>query len=1441
MNQRIALIVTTIGLALSLLIPLGTVLAGTPIANDDHITVAEGGTATLLTSGDDSVLDNDTDPVITHTLSVDDIVTAPNFATIILRTDGTFSYEHNDSENFADSFEYRVCDDDTVPACSTAMVNVTITAVNDNVPSISNQTFAVNENSSNGTAVGTIVATDGDITDTLSFSVTGGTGQTAFAVASNGNITVQDSAQLDREITPSFTLNVQVQDLALQTDAATITVNLNDINEPPTAVDDTSATNEDSQLTVNSPGVLNNDTDPEGDTLRVTSANTVSVLGAVVNVTTNFPGNGSYTYNPINSATIQALAAGEVITDSFTYTASDNISGSDNATVSIAVTGQNDAPTFTSNPITAINEDNLYSYDVVATDIDNSDIVSLTITVKPDWLTVVHGLAGEATLTGTPTNEDVGLHGVTIEARDLSGATTTQSFTIQVINVNDAPILDNTGNMTLPDINEDFQTSNGSLVASIIASAGSDRITDVDIGAAEGIAVIGVDDTNGFWQFSTNNGGTWSDFGAVADGSAVLLNNVARIRYVPNLDYSGPAGNLTFRAWDLTTGSNGNTGANASINGGTTAFSLATETATLTVLAVNDAPVLDNSGTMVLPDINEDDILSVGERVSNIISSGGPDPITDTDPLAVEGIAVIGADTSGGIWEFSTNGGGTWTAFGNVSNTKATLLNSNARIRFVPNINFNGPSGDITFRAWDRTSGSNGSTGVNASINGGITAFSEAEATASLNVISINDIPEIDLNGILVQETGFESTFTANGGPVSIVSPDISVVDADHLTLTHTIVTITNARDGAAETLAVSTSGTDITAAYNSSSNALTLSGVDTLENYQKVLATITYNNTAQDPDDRQRIIHFVLNDSIDDSLPAVATVNIMKPHITLVVTPNTQTIGSGQAAQFNVAITNDGNVDLINLETFSQIDDCAKDYQTLDISETKSFTCERLDVLETFNHTVSASAEDPLGGTVVDNTTVTVIVENPNIRAAVTVVTPTVIKNGTATFNVVIRNPSNLVTLENVEVTNDIVTNCDREIGTLTPNDNFSYTCTQSNIAEIFTNELTVTGENASNGAVVSDVFFFSVDVLELDVTITPNPDEIFETGEIVNFTVEVANESSKEVTLTSLNTDAFGNITTLPNSDCVTGETLQEDGGTYTCVFSTTVFGPPPTYAVELTAEAQDDTPLTVSATDMASITVIAVASDINVTVTADPITVLGPGSMVTYTVRIDNESELRAVTITTLQDSLLGSLHVLDGDCTIPANGIEIGTQSTYQCTYHAAFNAQAGDKETHIITAAGVDQDDSPVSGSDKVDIRSYALYQPVLMHNFRTVDEPNDVCGEAVPLLTNKAYSFGADDTTDWYVFELATTGNAIVEVTNFAPQFGQVVVYSFDGQNCNPIGQGGSRVVINNNGTIGTDKTVVLGNQPAGFYLIRVINDGAQNTGTNYNLFIDFS
>jgi len=179
--------------------------------------------------------------------------------------------------------------------------------------------------------------------------------------------------------------------------------------------------------------------------------------------------------------------------------------------------------------------------------------------------------------------------------------------TITIVSSNHAPLLDHTGDMYFTSINEDDTTNNGDLVVNLIASAGGDRITDADVGDPEGISVISVADTNGTWQYSINGGSNWMDFGVVSDTSAVLLGsgNNDRIRFVPNLNYQGITDpGIMFRAWDQTDGhDSGITGIDVSNNGGTTAYSTATESARITVNAVNDPPTVELADeTTTLPE-----------------------------------------------------------------------------------------------------------------------------------------------------------------------------------------------------------------------------------------------------------------------------------------------------------------------------------------------------------------------------------------------------------------------------------------------------------------------------------------------------------------------------------------------------------------------------------------------------------------------------------------------------------------------------------------------------------------------------------------------------------------------------------------------------------------------------------------------------------------------
>jgi VCBS repeat-containing protein len=111
------------------------------------------------------------------------------------------------------------------------------------------------------------------------------------------------------------------------------------VNNPPVAEDDIAITDENNQLIVAAPGVLNNDSDPDaGDTLTVTAVDTSGTVGAV----NAWDADGSFTYDP--NGQFEYLQAGNSTNDSFIYTVSDGNGGIDTAAVTITINGVNDPP-----------------------------------------------------------------------------------------------------------------------------------------------------------------------------------------------------------------------------------------------------------------------------------------------------------------------------------------------------------------------------------------------------------------------------------------------------------------------------------------------------------------------------------------------------------------------------------------------------------------------------------------------------------------------------------------------------------------------------------------------------------------------------------------------------------------------------------------------------------------------------------------------------------------------------------------------------------------------------------------------------------------------------------------------------------------------------------------------------------------------------------------
>ena len=208
-----------------------------------------------------------------------------------------------------------------------------------------------------------VEATDVD-DDALTYSLSGASD---FVIDDTGQIQVAPGVTLDRENTPSYQVTVTATDRLNASDTIAVTINLDNVNDPPVAESDTATTNEDMSVNID---VLDNDTDPDTDRARLR----VSVLTQPLNGTARAQSDQTITYTP------NANFAGP---NSFTYRVSDGRL-TDDGSVSVTVVAVNDAPTFPSPtaarsvPEDAEADDNVGA-PVTAMDVDDGDTLRYSL------------------------------------------------------------------------------------------------------------------------------------------------------------------------------------------------------------------------------------------------------------------------------------------------------------------------------------------------------------------------------------------------------------------------------------------------------------------------------------------------------------------------------------------------------------------------------------------------------------------------------------------------------------------------------------------------------------------------------------------------------------------------------------------------------------------------------------------------------------------------------------------------------------------------------------------------------------------------------------------------------------------------------------------------------------------------------------------------------
>ena len=369
-----------------------------PDAVDDAVSTNEETAITI------DVLANDTDPD-GDALRITGTSTATNGTVQIV--DNKIVYTPIKDFVGQDTFTYTITDDNG--GTDTATVTVVVNNVND-APDAVDDTFSTNEE----TAITLDVLANDTDPDGDALRITG------TSTATNGTVQIVNNKIVYtpiKDFVGQDTFTYTITDDNGGTDTATVTVVVNNVNDAPDAVDDTFSTREETAITID---VLANDTDPDGDALRITGTSTAT--NGTVQIVDN-----KIVYTPIKDFVGQ---------DTFTYTITDDNGGTDTATVTVVVNNVNDAPdavddTFSTNEETAI------TLDVLANDTDpDGDALRITgtSTATNGTVQIVNNK-----IVYTPIKDFVGQDTFTYTITDDNGGTDTATVTVVVNNVNDAP------------------------------------------------------------------------------------------------------------------------------------------------------------------------------------------------------------------------------------------------------------------------------------------------------------------------------------------------------------------------------------------------------------------------------------------------------------------------------------------------------------------------------------------------------------------------------------------------------------------------------------------------------------------------------------------------------------------------------------------------------------------------------------------------------------------------------------------------------------------------------------------------------------------------------------------------------------------------------------------------------------------------------------------
>jgi len=419
---------------------------------------------------------------------------------------------------------------------TTQTVTVNLTNLNDNTPVLADSTISRAEGSSL-TAL-TLSATDVDVSDTLSYNISGGDSGSFNIDENTGVVTFKNAPNFETK--SSYTFTATVSDGTNQ-DTATITINITDGNEAPVLNNAVISRTEDSSLTAITLSATDVDV---GDTLSY------SISGGEA---------GSFNIDNSTGVVTFKVAPDYETKSSYTFTATaSDGTNQDTATIIINITDLNDhTPVLNDSTISVPESSSLGAITLSATDVDVSDTLSYSISGGDSGSFNIDGNTGVVTFKVAPDYETKSSYTFTATVSDG----TNQNTATIIINITGGvgvPILDATTinvpeNTKMATLLGSYNTGNAQDI--VLSSDGSKAyIADydnglriVDISNPSSPSLLALLDTAGYaYDITLSSDGTKA---FIADGSNGLvivdISNPSSPSTIATFDTNGEAYGVT--------------------------------------------------------------------------------------------------------------------------------------------------------------------------------------------------------------------------------------------------------------------------------------------------------------------------------------------------------------------------------------------------------------------------------------------------------------------------------------------------------------------------------------------------------------------------------------------------------------------------------------------------------------------------------------------------------------------------------------------------------------------------------------------------------------------------------------------------------------------------------------------------------------------------------